>query len=52
MPTPTRIASIMAKFGARPLSAVKADQIVMQTAMMFTRLTRSASRAIGTPRMV
>ena len=52
MPTPTRIASITAKFGATPQSAVKPDHRVMQIAMMLTRLTRSASRAIGTPRMV
>ena len=52
MPTPTRIASITAKLGATPQSAVNADHSVMQIAMMLTRLKRSASRAIGTPSTV
>ena len=35
-----------------PQSAVKADQITMEIEMMLTRLPRSASRAIGMPRVV
>ena len=52
MPTPTRMANITGKLGAMPQSAVNPDQIVMQIAITLTRLTRSAIRAIGTPRIV
>jgi len=35
-----------------PQSAVKPDQMTMAMEMMLTRLRRSASRAIGMPRVV
>ncbi len=41
----------MPKFFAVPVTAVNALQITMEIAMMLTRLRRSASRAIGMPKV-
>ncbi len=52
IPTPTRAAASCRKLWARPLKAVMADQMVTQTAMIISRLLRSASRAMGRPKVV
>jgi len=42
----------MTKFWAKPQSAVNPDQMTSDQVTMFTRLLRSASRAMGMPRVV
>jgi len=51
-PTPMRAASSIRKFWAMPQSAVMPLQMIIAIERIFTRLQRSASAAMGMPRVV